>query len=110
MSSLLRYDILLGASTLLFGLAFSMWYTGKKHLPYPPGPKRLPIVGNLFSLPSREEWVTYRKWSKEAGMARDAIILYVSNLAFVRFRCRPYRCNGVPYHYSQLHKGCARAT
>ncbi|KAH9070992.1 cytochrome P450 [Lactarius deliciosus] len=39
----------------------------KRRLPYPPGPKRLPVVGNLFSMPSREEWITYRKWSEESG-------------------------------------------
>ncbi|KAH9160855.1 hypothetical protein EDB89DRAFT_1811985, partial [Lactarius sanguifluus] len=39
----------------------------KRRLPYPPGPKRLPIVGNLFSMPSREEWITYRKWSEQLG-------------------------------------------
>ncbi|KAH9160853.1 cytochrome P450 [Lactarius sanguifluus] len=45
-----------------------MRVTGSKHrLPYPPGPKRLPVVGNLFTMPSREEWVTYRNWSEESG-------------------------------------------
>ena len=63
-----RYDNLLVASMLLFGLAIFVWYASKKRLPYPPGPRRLPIVGNLFSMPSREEWVTYRKWSEESGM------------------------------------------
>jgi hypothetical protein len=73
-----RYDVFFGVYALLLGLALFMWYKGEKRLPYPPGPKRLPIVGNLFSMPSREEWVTYRKWSKKAGMTRDAIILYIS--------------------------------
>ncbi|KAH9983874.1 cytochrome P450 [Russula vinacea] len=53
--------------TVLFGLILYIWYSGKKQLPYPPGPKRLPIVGNLFSMPPEEEWVTYRKWSDEFG-------------------------------------------
>ena len=68
-----RYDLLLGAGTLLIGLAWYVWYGGKKRLPYPPGPKRVPVVGNLFSMPSNEEWVAYRKWSEEYGTARDAV-------------------------------------
>ena len=63
-----RYDVFLGVFMLLLGLALFMRYTGEKRLPYPPGPKRLPFVGNIFSMPSREEWATYRKWSEEAGM------------------------------------------
>ena len=54
----------------MFCLAWFVWTVRRKRLPYPPGPKRLPIVGNLFSMPSREEWVTYRKWSEESGMPR----------------------------------------
>lgn len=70
-----RYDILLGALTTLLTLALFAWYAAKKRLSYPPGPKRLPIIGNLFNMPSREEWVTYKKWSEEFGMNRNAITL-----------------------------------
>jgi hypothetical protein len=67
MLTLIRYDILLAAVVGFSGLAFLVMRTGKRRLPYPPGPRRLPVVGNLFSMPSREEWVTYMKWSKECG-------------------------------------------
>ncbi|KAI9467402.1 cytochrome P450 [Lactarius psammicola] len=68
MLNLIRYDLLLA---IMFGFGFSglafLVRSSKRRLPYPPGPKSLPIVGNLFSMPSREEWVTYRKWSEQLG-------------------------------------------
>ncbi|KAI0060062.1 cytochrome P450 [Artomyces pyxidatus] len=37
----------------------------KPGLPFFPGPQGLPILGNLFDLPTETEWVTYRNWGKE---------------------------------------------
>lgn len=37
-------------------------------LPYPPGPKGLPLIGNIRDIPSRQEWLTYAKWSRDFGM------------------------------------------
>ncbi|THH14168.1 hypothetical protein EW146_g6132 [Bondarzewia mesenterica] len=33
--------------------------------PSPPGPKPLPLLGNLLSLPSAKPWETYASWSRE---------------------------------------------
>ncbi len=63
-----RSDVIfLGILTVSFATLF-VWYSGKKRFPYPPGPRRLPIIGNLFNMPSHEEWVIYRKWSDKFGM------------------------------------------
>ncbi|KAF8590889.1 cytochrome P450 [Ramaria rubella] len=35
--------------------------------PLPPGPKPLPIVGNLFDLPKEKDWETYSRWGEEYG-------------------------------------------
>lgn len=34
-------------------------------LPLPPGPKGLPIIGNLLNMPTNPEWVTYHQWAKD---------------------------------------------
>ncbi|KAJ7483464.1 cytochrome P450 [Mycena latifolia] len=46
---------------------FALWKWSPKRrsrLPLPPGPPKLPLVGNLFDMPSTFEWETYMKWSK----------------------------------------------
>ncbi|KZT41729.1 cytochrome P450 [Sistotremastrum suecicum HHB10207 ss-3] len=34
---------------------------------FPNGPKGLPVVGNLFDMPSRREWLTFTEWKKSYG-------------------------------------------
>jgi len=43
----------------------------KDALPLPPGPKRLPLLGNLFNMPRTLEWETYHKWSRELSKSRN---------------------------------------
>ncbi|KAJ7764381.1 cytochrome P450 [Mycena metata] len=36
-----------------------------RRLPLPPGPKKLPLVGNMFDIPAVHTWETYMAWSNE---------------------------------------------
>jgi len=54
------------------GLAFSglfiLWILLRpKKAPLPPGPKGLPILGNIFDMPVDQEWLTFAKWGEEFG-------------------------------------------
>ncbi|KAJ7290002.1 cytochrome P450 [Mycena rebaudengoi] len=64
--------------------AFALLYFNRRrssHLPLPPGPKKHPLFGNLFGLPSKFEWETYAKWSKELGS--DIIHLSVAGKSII---------------------------
>lgn len=40
----------------------------------PPGPKGLPMVGNIFDVPSKRQWVQYVNWSHEFGMCYVCVV------------------------------------
>jgi hypothetical protein len=48
-------------------------YQKRGGLPYPPGPRRLPLIGNLFDVPKEFSWLTFSRLSKKHGKAYFAI-------------------------------------
>jgi hypothetical protein len=43
-------------------------YQRRQGLPYPPGPRPLPLIGNLLDIPKEFSWLAYTQLSKEYGM------------------------------------------
>ncbi|KAG2042217.1 cytochrome P450 [Suillus americanus] len=57
-----------GASALILALVIARRrasYTGL--LPYPPGPKPLPVIGNVTHMSLTEPWLAYTAWKKIYG-------------------------------------------
>ncbi|KDQ58238.1 hypothetical protein JAAARDRAFT_35051 [Jaapia argillacea MUCL 33604] len=50
-------------------LVYQKWahYRGSGGLPYPPGPKPDPLIGNLRQIPRKKQWITYGEWKKVYG-------------------------------------------
>ncbi|KAF7372911.1 Cytochrome P450 [Mycena sanguinolenta] len=65
-------------SILLYALR---WNRNCSKLPLPPGPRKLPLVGNFFDMPTERQWETFLKWSKQ--FKSDIIHLNVAGTSIV---------------------------
>ncbi|KAJ8697465.1 hypothetical protein PTI98_004269 [Pleurotus ostreatus] len=68
--ALARCDVYMGEESLV---GLMRW--GRTKLPFPPGPRGYPIIGNLLDMPSELQWEKYSEWSKKYGS--DIIYLNV---------------------------------
>ena len=89
----IQLDILLPIGAfLLAAFSYALRHVRSRELPYPPGPKRIPIIGNLIDMPSKEEWVTYKKWSAQYGRAPQPFLSLPSSASCDLNRLRFRRC------------------
>lgn len=73
-----------GGLTIVAILGLLTWILTKKSksgLPFPPGPKPLPLIGNLLDIPHEKEWLVYQQWAKIHGELRSqSSIVYLNQL------------------------------
>jgi len=67
--SLSYMDALAVVATLLGTWIAHYFISQRSKAPLPPGPKKFPILGNLFNLPRTDPYLTYGSWSKQLGTA-----------------------------------------
>ena len=56
---------LIAAALVLILLSSRRWSRHRRRLP--PGPKPLPLLGNLLDIPKEQPWVKYKEWAKQYG-------------------------------------------
>lgn len=54
-------------------------------LPYPPGPKPLPFLGNIRDIPLVNPWITYTEWGRAYGQLYVYIVFDSSFLIYFYF-------------------------
>ncbi|KAG8986098.1 hypothetical protein FRB90_004229 [Tulasnella sp. 427] len=60
-------SLTIGAGAALTALLVAKHWTSRKRLPYPPGPRPLPLLGNLLDVPTSKFALTWTKLAKEYG-------------------------------------------
>ncbi|KAF9447745.1 cytochrome P450 [Macrolepiota fuliginosa MF-IS2] len=55
----------IGSGFLLAAFVSWLWSSKRSQLPLPPGPRKLPLIGNLLDFPLDHQWLTFAKWSEE---------------------------------------------
>ncbi|KAJ7792939.1 cytochrome P450 [Mycena olivaceomarginata] len=67
MSSFQLSPEVVSAAAAVGALGLLIKYVRRDSRLTPPGPRPLPIVGNLLNMPAQEQWLVYEEWSRRYG-------------------------------------------
>ena len=49
--------------------------TKTPNVPLPPGPRGLPVIGNILDMPKEQEWVTFTQWADQYGEHSSLLLI-----------------------------------
>lgn len=59
----------LDVTVVVIAILLFFWLRGKgtSTIPLPPGPMKLPVLGNLLDIPTERQWLKFAMWGKLYG-------------------------------------------
>lgn len=72
--SLVSHAYLVPTIVVICTLFVSLSLLRKRNLP--PGPRRLPLIGNVHQIPVQSPWITFGEWSKRYGKCHIGVLLF----------------------------------
>jgi hypothetical protein len=75
MTDIAKLVAVVGVTGLVLKTILDRTRNANRGLPYPPGPKAKPIIGNMLDIPTTYPWLAYADWAKKYGL--DFVLLRV---------------------------------
>ena len=80
-------DAFVVGCTVLWLRSIFIYRRRTRGLPFPPGPKPMPIIGNVLDMPDSYEWETAMEWGKKYGIMNSFLhfigIIYLCTLVII---------------------------
>ncbi|KDQ54081.1 hypothetical protein JAAARDRAFT_196846 [Jaapia argillacea MUCL 33604] len=78
-------DILMGLAGIFL---VNRLISSKGRPPLPPGPKGLPVIGNVFDMPKRQFWSAFKSWGEKYGKS-PILYLRLRDIVYVNLLGQP---------------------